>query len=110
MKNNKKQWIWFRRILILLFIIFLINYFSVQTGYYQNKIYERTVLTEEGKREFENDIQNGLELDVRDYITDEYVDTTNGFDKVGRKLGEEVDDFINHKVVKIMNFFSKFFQ
>ena len=110
MKNNIKQWIVFRRILFFLFILFLINYFSVQSGYYENKIHNKTILTEEQKIKFEEDVKNGLDVELNDYIEEKNIDTSNAFNKLGQKIGEGIDNFINNKVIKLMEFIGKLFK
>ena len=102
MKNNIKEWIVFKRVLFFLFLLFLINYFSVQSGYYEKKVYDKMILTEEQKQAFEEDVSNGLDVDLTDYLEDDYVDTSNTASRLGQKIGDELDDFINHKVIKVM--------
>lgn len=110
MKNSIKEWIVFKRVLFFLFIIFLINYFSVQSGYYEKKVYDRMILTEEQREAFEEDVSNGLEVDLTDYLEDNYVDTSNTTSKLGQTIGNGVDDFINNKVIKVMEAIGSLFK
>ena len=109
MKNSKKAWIVFRRILTILFIIYLINYFMASTGYYEKQINNKTVLTEEKIREFESDVRNGEEVDIKNYIDSDKVDNSNGLSKTGRKVSNTINDFVTNKAIKIFKFFGKLF-
>lgn len=109
MKENK-IWLSFKRIIIFLFILFLINYFSVKSGYYESKIRENTIITEEKIKEFEEDVKNGNYVDLKDYTESDYVDTSNKLNIIGYKLGEGVDDFINNKVTKILKTIGNLFK
>ena len=109
MKNSKKAWIIFKRCLFILFIAFLINYFSVSSGYYESQINKKTTLTNEKIKEFETDVKNGEYVDIKDYVTDEYVDTSSPMSKVGYNLSELINDFITDKTVKIFKFLGQFF-
>lgn len=108
MKENK-IWLNFKRIIIFLFILFLINYFSVKSGYYESKIRENTIITEEKIKEFEEDVKNGDYVDIKDYTESNYVDTSNKLNSIAYNLGEGIDDFINNKVTKILKNISKLF-
>lgn len=110
MKNSKKAWIIFRRITTLLFIIFLINYFQVESGNYKNEINNKTILTEEKIKEFENDVRNGNFVDIKDYTEETYIDTSTPITNLGYNIGEGVNDFINNKVVKFFNYIGSFFK
>lgn len=110
MKNSRKAWIVFRRIMILFFIIFLINYYQVQSGNYVSEENKRTILTEEKIREFESDVKSGNFVDIKDYTEHDYVDVSNSITDLGYEIGESVDDFINNKVVRIFEYIGKFFK
>jgi len=100
MKNSKKAWIVFRRTTIILFIIFLINYYQVESGNYISEENKRAILTEEKIEEFETDVKNGDFVDIKDYVQD----------NLGYEIGEGVNDFINNKVVKFFNYIGGFFK
>lgn len=110
MKNSKKAWLVFRRITLLLFIIFLINYFQVESGNYKNEMAKKTILTEEKIKEFEEDVKNGDYIDIKDYTEVNYIDTSTPLTELGYTIGEGVNDFINNKVVKFFNYIGSFFK
>ncbi len=109
MKNSRKAWLVFRRILLILFVVFLINYYQVESGNYQNEINKKTILTEEKIKEFEEDVRNGEFVDIKNYTEQTYVDTSNSVDNIGYKVGATVDDFINEKAKIFFEFLKKYF-
>ena len=110
MKNSLKAWIIFRRIIIFLFVVFLINYYQVKSGNYISEENKRTILTEEKIREFEDDVKNGDFVDIKDYTENDYVDTTTAVTDIGYEIGEVVNDFINNKVVGFFEYVGQFFK
>lgn len=109
-KNSRKAWVVFRRIMLVLFIVFLINYYQVQSGNYVSEENKRTILTEEKIREFEADVKNGDFVDIKDYTDNEYVDTSTSMTDLGYDIGEGVNDFINDKLIRIFEYVGKFFK
>ncbi len=110
MKNSKKAWIVFRRITLVFFITFLINYFQVESGNYKNTANQKTILTEEKIKEFEEDVKNGEYVDIKNYTETNYIDTSTPITDIGYSIGEGVNDFINNKVVKFFNYIGSFFK
>lgn len=109
MKNSKKTWIVFRRILFILFIIFLINYFAVSTGYHKSQINKKTVLTEEKIKEFEEDVKNGEYVDINDYVVEDYTDTSNFISKATSKCTNFISDMLTNNAVKLFKIIGKLF-
>ena len=66
MKNSKKAWQYFKRIMLLLFMFYLINYFQVSSGNFFNNNTQKTILTEQKIKEFEEDVKNGTFIDIKD--------------------------------------------
>lgn len=110
MKSTKKTWIKFRRLLLFLFIIYLINYFQVESGNYIDEYREKTILTEQSIKEFEKDVQNGQYVDIKDYTTNNNVDTSTPITDLGYNIGCQVDNLLNEKVAKFFNYIGGFFK
>ena len=64
-------------IIILVIIIYIACYYVASSGYYEYHLQEKTVLTNEKIKEFEEDIKNNRNIDVKDYLTYEEKDYTN---------------------------------
>ena len=57
----------FNRILFVLFLIFLAIYYSANTGLIDYQAKYKKELTEEEIEKFEEDIKNGVDIDITDY-------------------------------------------
>lgn len=108
MKNSKKAWEWFKRIMLLLFMFYLINYFQVSSGNYFNNTTKKTILTEQKIKEFEKDVKNGTFVDIKDYTDNTYVNSENNVSSIGYNIGEKISEFMNIKVVDFFEFIGKF--
>ena len=76
----------FFKILTILFIIFIALIITYESGYYESKVGARARLTNEAIKKFESDIQNGVAVDLNDYLEEEYVDYSNSVTKIGNKV------------------------
>ena len=106
MKNSVKAWIVFRRILFILFIFFIINYFQAESN--NNLLTKKTILTEEQIKEFESDVKNGKFVDIKDYTSINTVDTSNSISNIGYELGNEISEFFGVKIIDFIEFISNF--
>lgn len=69
MKNIKLRTKVFRMSFIILFAVFLTVYISNKYGYYEYKKHEQVTLTSEQIKKFEQDIKDGKEIDIENYVT-----------------------------------------
>ena len=66
-----------RLIMIIILIIFLSSYIIASTGYYDYTMRERTIITNEKIKEFEEDIKNNENIDIKDYYDNKELDYSN---------------------------------
>ena len=64
---KKKKFNPFLTTLFILFIIYISLYIAGMSGYYENKINNEIVLTEQSIKEFEKDIKNNKDIDLKKY-------------------------------------------
>lgn len=69
MKKVKLRTKIFRISFIILFAVFLTVYVSNKYGYYEYQKHEQVTLTEEQIKKFEQDVKDGKEIDIENYIT-----------------------------------------
>lgn len=69
--------IWF------LFLSFLVLYFAQSSGYYENLNNKKVSLTEEKIKEFEEDVKNGKEINVENYVVNIRKDYRNKVSSFG---------------------------
>ena len=84
-------------IFIVIILIYVCSYYVANSGYYEYHLQERTYLTNEKIKEFERDVKNNENIDVKDYLVDEENDYTNkltnlvyGMSYEGNKVARKV--------------------
>lgn len=94
-------------ILSLLFIIFLIIFFSCKTNYIEYKNYNKVKVTNKQIKQFEKDISEGKNVNINDYITNETKDYSNNITKTGDYIGKNLFNMIGFVFKKTYNFLEK---
>ena len=92
MKPKKTNW--FMLFIKISFVSFLIVYFLLENGYYENKKAKEVALTEENIRKFEEDIKQNKIIDINNYKIEEEKDYSNKITKFGAKLNDSVGKII----------------
>ena len=107
--NSKKAWNIFKNSLTILFIIFIINYYNVQNGYYENQINKETKITRENMKLFEEDIKNNNFIDIKNYNDKNYQDTNNVMSKIGYKTSSIIENIMTERTSDLIEFLKKLF-
>lgn len=66
-------------IIIILVIIFSTSYVISESGYYEYTIKQKTVITNEKIKEFETDVKNNENIDLKEYLSKDEIDYSNKF-------------------------------
>ena len=103
--EKKKKKNWFLTILAILFMAYLSLYFMDNLGYY-NIATKKSVLTEEKLREFETDIKNKEEIDIKEYVKDT-TNYKNIYSNLGYNMSVGIDEILNKGIKKVGNFLKK---
>lgn len=93
-------------IFLILFLFFCTVLLSV-SGYYQTELQKKTTLTNEAIETFENDLKEGKEIDINNYLTLNEKDYDNNFSKVGRYLSKKINEFISTGIEKTLKIIIK---
>ena len=64
-------------VMIIILIVFISSYMIASTGYYEYTMRERTIITNEKIKEFEEDIKNNQNIDIKDYYDNKELDYSN---------------------------------
>ncbi len=64
-------------ILIIIILIYIVSYYVANSGYYEYHMQEKTILTNDKIKEFEQDVKNNENIDIKDYLAYEEIDYTN---------------------------------
>ena len=102
-KKNKGSWI--LKLLRVLFILYISLTIAISTGYYEAKLSEKTTITNEAIKQFEEDVRNGKNVDINDYLTDNYQDYSNQTTKAGYAFSSSIERFMSIGINEEVNIF-----
>lgn len=107
--KKKEKGNWPLRIIAVLFIIYISLSIAMETGYYESKLNQKTMLTQESIEKFEADVREGKNVDINDYVIEKNRDYSNGISKTGVFVSSLVEDFMAEGLMKIGDIFKKLF-
>ena len=97
MKNKKKIYgKIFKMTMIILFAIFLTIFISNEYGYFEYQKSKQVTLTQEQIKKFEEDIKNGKNVAVEDYLKDTQVNYQTPLSQAGL----DVSNFLANTIKK----------
>lgn len=102
---NKKNI--FKLIFIIILITFVITYVIGMSGYYEYELSNKRILTEEKMKEFEKAVENGENIDLKDYTVNTHRDYTNKFTKTVTNASLTVNKYLKKTIEKTFNLISK---
>jgi hypothetical protein len=108
-KVKKPNYSWFWLPLGILFLVFLAFYIAYSSGYYEAKVNRKATITQEKINEFEKDVKDGKEIDIKDYVDNDYVDYSSPVSKLGTKIAAGIDTFMDGGVTDFFNFLGTMF-
>lgn len=92
MKKDNKKSKYFFRTLFCFFVVFVALLIAYESGYYESKMSNRSILTKEAMERFESDVEQGKVVDVEDYLKSDSVDYSNGVTKLGNKISNGISN------------------
>ena len=92
-----------RLIVLILVFLFFVLYFMQASGYNEYTRNRENMLTEEQIKEYEEDIETGKDVTIKDYLNKDKVNYDNKVSDLGLNLSELIGDVFN----KGMNVFFK---
>lgn len=81
----------FKSCFVILVLFFLFTYVVGSSGFYEYKLNEKKFLTEERIKQFEEDVDNGVDIDINNYV----IDTNKDYDNVFTNLSRKISSYIN---------------
>ena len=88
-------------------IIFLFLYTIEETGYYEYKLNTKKNLTEKEIKQFESDVKAGKEIDLNNYLKDNYIDYSNNLTRATSKISIELNEYIKIILTDYFNILQK---
>jgi len=89
MKDN-----FFKIMLLTLFLVFIALYYSSNSGLIDYQARNKTILTEEQIKMFEEDVANNVEIDLKKYVEDKEEKYDNNISKTTLKLSNTIGETI----------------
>lgn len=107
MKTKKKGPLYYT--FMLLVIVFIALYIALESGYYENKVSKKVAITESAITEFENDVKEGNEIDIKEYLQDDYIDYSSEASRMGVKVSGKIESFMTSGIEKFFKLLGKLF-
>ncbi len=109
--NNEDKVKTYTKIFNTSFIVFLISflvlYLSQATGYYNYEQHKKMILTEEKIKQFEQDVKEGKNLSIEEYLDNPVKNYQNKISAFGYKLSYNISKYTREGLKKTFNFFNK---
>jgi len=90
----------FRIIGLTLVFLFIGLYFASNAGYIDYQSRNKTILTEEQIKQFENDVKENKAIDIKNYITSKEDEYDNNISRMSLKLSHTISETFEN----ILNF------
>lgn len=89
---NKKRI--FKLLFGLVFVAFLISYVISESGYYEYNLRNKSVMTKESMEKFEDDLKNGKDVRMEDYVVNTTKNYTSRLTTSTNKISTSVNSFL----------------
>lgn len=99
MKNGKS----FRFVVLMLFVVFAGFYIVSYSNYYDYDAKKRMTLTNDAIKQFEEDVSNGVNIDVKKYLSINEKHYNNKISKLTYKLSSTIGKTIDEALNTIFN-------
>lgn len=97
-------------ILFLVCFSFIVTYIIYETGYYEYKLQNRTVLTKEQMEQFEKDVNNGKDVTLNEYLVETEIDYTTKLTDATVKVSNKVNTYLKKGVELVFKQINKLVQ
>ncbi len=84
-----------RLIVLILVFLFFVLYFMQVSGYNEYTRNRENMLTEEQIKEYEEDIEAGKDVTIKDYLNKDKVNYENKVSELGLDLSRLIEDIFN---------------
>lgn len=93
----------FHTFIFILFVGYLVLYFSYKNGYYEDINSKKTRLTEEKIKQFEEDVKKGKEIKVENYTTEVIKNYNNRASSFGLFTSKVIGNTFSWSITKIFS-------
>ncbi len=92
--NKKKKNNIIIKLLGGLFVIYIALFIASSSGYYESKIKDKVMVTEDKIKEFEEKVQNGEEIDITAFLNNERIDYSSTMSDLGDNITSGIESFV----------------
>lgn len=97
----------FKIIFIILSVSFITLYISNSTGYFEYHQRQNVVLTDEKIKQFEEDVKNGINLDLESYLESTKKNYNNKASGFGLFLSNKIEEYAKASIEVAFEFLSE---
>lgn len=97
----------FKLIIFVIFTSFFLTVILSLSGYYQTTLQKKTILTNEAIIKFENDIKDGKDIDINNYVELNQKNYDNVFSKSGRYISKKINKIVSDCIEKTLKIILK---
>jgi len=77
------------------------SYLIADSGYYEYTIKQKTTITNDKIKEFEEDIKNEVNLDLKDYLNENKIENINKFSNLLYNISQNTNKITRNIIKKI---------
>ena len=97
----------FKYSFFILLVTFLTLYLSQATGYYEYEQHKKVVFTSEQIKKFEQDVADGKNVNIENYLENTNKDYQNRISNLGLSLSEGIGDCLKKGIEGAFSFINK---
>lgn len=90
-----------------LVIVFLVMVLASGSGYYEYELSKKATLTNEAILRFEQDLKEGKNIDIDDYVVKEEKNYDNRVSKMGNSISNKISNVISTGVKYLFKYIEK---
>lgn len=94
-------------ILGIIFVVFIISYVISESGYYEYNLRNKSVMTSEAMERFENDLEEGKDVLMEDYIVNTTKDYTSRLTIGTNKISMNINSLLKKSIERVFRFASR---
>ena len=100
----------FRLIIFTIIIIFFCSYFMEKTGYYEYNLQTKKILTEQEMLKFEQDVKEGKDVSLEDYLSNTNIDYSNTLTNTTSNISIKLNKYLKTILVNGFDIFDGLFK
>lgn len=91
----------------IILLTFFFSYILEKSGYYEYNLQSKKNLTEEEIKKFEQDIKEGKDVDITNYLKDNTTDYSNNLTKTASQFSINLNKYLNRAISGTFDIFGK---